>query len=78
MGRSYQERQRERVRCIECGKDLVRGSLDAYCQNQHGIAKVVSIQEGYRVNGSDNPKTYRMEFLKKAGGRQCPVDGCSG
>ena len=78
VGRSYQERQRERVRCIECGKDLVRGSLDAYCQNQHGIAKVVSIQEGCGVGGEDKPKTYRMAFPKKAGHRHCPVEGCSG
>ena len=56
----------------------MRGSLDEYCQNQHGIAKLLSIQEGYGVNGGDNPKTYIMEFPKKAGGRHCPVEGCSG
>ena len=76
--RSYQERQRERVRCTECGKDLVRESLDEYCQNQHGIEKLVLIQEGYRVYGEDKPKTYRMEFTENAGARHCPVEGCSG
>ena len=78
VGRSYYGRHREKVRCTACGKYLVRGSLDEYCQNQHGIAKLLSIQEGYGVNGGDNPKTYRMEFLKKAGARHCPVEGCSG
>ena len=57
---------------------MVRGSLDEYCQDQHGIAKVVSVQEGYRVGRGNKPKAYRMEIPKKAGPRHCPVEGCSG
>ena len=57
---------------------MVRGSLDEYCQDQHGIAKVVSVQEGYRVGRGNKPKAYRMEIPKKAGPRHFPVEGCSG
>ena len=78
VGRSYQERQRERVRCTEYGKELVRGSLDAHFQKQHGIVKVVLLQEGYRVGGGDDPRTYRVVFLENLGPRNCPVEGCSG
>ena len=37
VGRIYKERQQERVQCPEFGKDLVRGSLAAHRQNQHGV-----------------------------------------
>ena len=31
-GRSYKESHRERVICLECGRDLVKGSLVAHRQ----------------------------------------------
>ena len=77
-GRSYKERQRERVSCPECGKDLARGSLAAHCQTQHGVTKGGPRQEGDREGRGDEPRTYRMAFLTKAGLRHCPFERCSG
>ena len=36
---SFNERQRERVLCPECGEKLVKGSLVAHRKNQHGMEK---------------------------------------
>ena len=38
-GRSFKERQREQVSCLEYGKELARGSLVMHLQNQNGVAK---------------------------------------
>ena len=38
-GRSYQERQQERVQCTECRKDLVRGSLAIQLRTQHSVVR---------------------------------------
>ena len=40
-GRIYKERQRERVNCLECGKDLARDSLDVHYQTQQCVEKGV-------------------------------------
>ena len=47
-GRSYKERQQDRVSYIECGKDLVRGLLAAHCQNKNGMTKGGPGQEDNR------------------------------
>ena len=47
-GRSYKERQQDRVSYIECGKDLVRGLLAAHCQNKNGMKKGGPGQEDNR------------------------------
>ena len=57
---TYKKGQQERVICRECGKDLVRGSLDVHCQNQHGVEKGDSVQEGKREVRVNKPRTYRM------------------
>ena len=38
-GQRYQERQQEQVQCLECGKDLARGSLASHRQTQYGVAR---------------------------------------
>ena len=38
-GHIFKERQRERVLCPECRKELAKGSLVAHHQTQHGVAK---------------------------------------
>ena len=38
-GKSYKERQGQRVSSNDYGKDLARGSLDTYRQTQNGVAK---------------------------------------
>ena len=77
MGRSHKERQRERVNCPECGKDLARGSLAAHHQTQHGIEKGGPGQKGDGEDGGDKPREHRMEFSTKAGPISFPVEGCS-
>ena len=72
-GRSFKERQRERVLCPECGKEMAKGSLVAHRQTQHGVAKGRLGQEGKEEAGGDEPRTYRMAFPAKAGPRPRPV-----
>ena len=38
-GTTYQERQKERVECVECGKEMAAGSLASHRMTQHGKAK---------------------------------------
>ena len=77
VGRSYKERQWERLNCLECGKDLERGSLAAHRQTQHGIVKGVPVQEGDGEDRGGDPREYRMESPAKAGPRSYPVYRCS-
>ena len=76
-GRSYKERQPERGICLECRKEMAKGSLVAHLQTQHGGAKVRLGQEVNKESGGDKPRNYRTEFNTKAGLRPCPVEGCS-
>ena len=65
-GRSYKDRQRERVSCPECGKDLARGSLSAHCQTHNIVAKRGMGQEGDGKGRFNKTSTYRMDFPAKA------------
>ena len=38
-GPTYRERQKERVECGDCGKDMAAGLLESHCMVQHGKAK---------------------------------------
>ena len=75
---TYKKGQKEWFICCECGKDLVRGSLDVHCQTQHGVAKGDPVQEGKIEVWVNKPRTYRMSFPNKEGPRPFPVEGCSG
>ena len=77
-GRSFKERQWERVLCPECGKEMPKGSLVMHCQTQHGMARGGLGPEGDEADRGDEPRTYRMAFPAKAGPRPCPVEGCIG
>ena len=77
-GRIYQEKHQEQVHCPECGKDLLTGSLASHCQNQHGVARGGSGQEGDEKIRVDKPRTFRRKFPAKEGPRPCQVEGCSG
>ena len=59
-GRRYKERQLERVKCLECGKGLVRGSLAAHNQTQHVVENGGPVKEGKGEGRGNDPKTYRM------------------
>ena len=65
-GRSFKERQLERVLCPECGKELTKGSLVEHCQMQHGVATEGSGQEVDKEGGCDKPRTFRMVFTEKS------------
>ena len=78
-GRSFKDRQQEWVSYPECGKELAKGSLVMHQQTQHGVAKGRLGSEGDKGDGgSDDPRTYRVEFRMRARPRPCPVKGCSG
>ena len=77
-GNSYKKRHWERVNCLECRKDLTRGSLAAHRQTQYSMEKGSPGQEDNRKGGGDDPRTYIMEFMAKSGLRTFPVEGCSG
>ena len=63
--------------CLECGKELAKGSLVAHHQNQHGVEKGGSRQEGNKEGRGKNPRTFRMAFPVKSGLSNCQVKGCS-
>ena len=75
-GLSFKERQRERVLCLGCGKELAKGSLVAHRQTQNGVEKRGLGQEGEKGARGDEPMN--LAFPEKSGPRPCPVEGCSG
>ena len=77
-GRSFKERQHEWVICPECRKELTKGSLVTHRLTQHSVAKGGPEPEGEEAYGGNDPRTYRLAFLAKAGPRPCPAEGCSG
>ena len=56
-GSSFEERQRERVLCPECRKEVENGSLVSHFQTQHGVVKGRLVQGGDKEAGGDNPRT---------------------
>ena len=74
---TYWERQKERVECGECGKEMAAGSLASYLMTQHGKAKEEHWIWEAAATGGD-PHIYRMAFLTKGRPRSCPVEGCTG
>ena len=77
--RSCKEQQWELVLCLECRKELTKGSIVTHCQTQLGLTKGRLGSKGDESDGGgDEPRTYKMVFLTRAGPRPCPVEGCSG
>ena len=72
--RSYAERQRERIECVECGELLAVGSISSHLMTQHG--KAAGRQSLWIPHTERGAKTYRMSFPKKGRLRRCPVEGC--
>ena len=80
-GRSFKERQRERVICPKCRKDMEKGSMVTYRQTHHGMAKGGLGSEGvgaYGSNGVNKTIIHRMVFTTRVEPSTCPVKGCSG
>ena len=57
-GKSFRERQRERVACGECGVEIAAGSLSGYLMTQHRKAVV----RPSRVDPSSEPTGIRPRF----------------
>ena len=76
MGRSYTERQRERVACGECWEVLAVGSMSSHLMTRHG--KVAAQRQRWTPQAVGGPRTYKMYFPAKGGLRRCPVEECSG
>ena len=59
-GRSFNERQWEWVLCPDFRKELAKGSLVAYRQTQHGVAKGGLGQVGDKEARGGKPRIYRI------------------
>ena len=75
-GRSYAERQRERVKCLECGELLAVESILSHLMTRHG--KAAGRRRLWTPHTESGANTYRMSFLTRGGPRRCPVEGCPG
>ena len=65
-GLTYQERQRVIVKCSECGKEMVTGSLEVHQQTHHGVEDGGIRQWGV-LPPDGEPQTYSMAFLNVGG-----------
>ena len=76
-GRTYRERQKEQVKCGDCGKGMAAGLLESHRMMQHGKVKEDKWSwTDAATGGGGEPHTYRIEFPTKGGTRECPVEGC--
>ena len=75
-GRSYADRQRERIECVECGEFLEVGSMSSHLMTRHG--KAVGRRRMWTPQMEGGAKTYRMSLLTKGGPQRCPVEECLG
>ena len=66
-GPTYRKRQKERVECGDCVKEMVAGSLEAHWMIQHGKAKANKLSWTETAKLGWEPQTYRIEFLTKGG-----------
>ena len=76
LGKTYAERQRERVACGECGAVIAVGSMSIHLMTRHGKAATRRHLWPPQTNGG--PRTYKMYFPTKGGRRRCPVERCPG
>ena len=77
-GSTYQERQKERVECGDCGKEMAAGLLASHRMTQHGKAKADKWSWNESATGGGETRTYQIELPTKGGTRVCPVEGCPG
>ena len=72
VGKTYEERRREAVKCEICGKNMKRGSLQRHMLNQHNIKP-----EQYLYNKESPNQTFKINFWKGKDNK-CPIPGCTG
>ena len=73
VGKTYTERQRERVACGECGTVITAGSMSSHTMTRHGKAATRRHLWAPQTNGG--PRMYNMHFPAKDGRRRCLVEG---
>jgi len=75
-GDSFRERQRRRVECSQCGKDLAAGSLSVHVQTQHGLTRDGGVG---RVDAPGRqPAVFTISFPKVTPTADYPIEGCPG
>ena len=76
-GPTYRERQKERVECGECRKEIAAGLLSSHNMTHHGqVKEELWIWEALTMGG--DLQTYRLAFPTKGGPHSCPEEGCPG
>ena len=73
VGKTYKERQRERVACGECGMVIAAGSMSSHMMTRH--EKDATRQHLWTPQTNGGPRMYKMHFPAKDGRRQFPVEG---
>ena len=76
VGKTFKERQRERVAYGECGTEIAAGSMSSHMMTRHG--KAATRQHFWSPQTAGEPRLYKMRFPARDGRRQCPVEGCPG
>ena len=76
VGKSYAERQQERVACEECGEVIAVGSMSIHLMTRHG--KAAARQHLWAPQTDGGTRTYKMSFPAKGDRRRCPVEICPG
>ena len=66
-GRSYAERKRERIECLEYGEFIAVGSMSSHLMNQN--EKAAGRRRLWTPQTESGAKTYRMSFPAKGGPR---------
>ena len=76
MGRSYAERQKERVAYGECGEVLAVGFMSSHLITRH--VKAAARRQLWTPQADGGSRTYKLSFPAKGGPRRYPVEGCPG
>ena len=75
-GKSYKERQHERVECAECGEQLAVGSMSSHLMTRH--EKSAGRRRKWKTQTYAGAQLYRMYFPTKGEPRRFPLEGCPG
>ena len=74
---TYQEVQKGRVQCRECGEEMTAGYLAGEKMTHNGrAAEAIRIWKTLAMG--EEPRTYHMAFQDKGGPLSCPVERCPG
>ena len=76
MGKTYAERQIDRVACGECETVITAGSMLSHLMTRHG--KAATWWHLWVPQTKGGGRTYKMHFPAKGGRRRCPVERCPG